>query len=275
MKLFFLDDARQRSPYRPGMGCLVAVGGISLGDSGIGIVERSIDSLCRNTYEFPSGEEFKWSPGRQLWMRNNLVGNRRLAFFQEVLQMVLDAGGQAFVVITDCNYPPVTDAATHELDVINMCLERVCNQCGQNPPDGLVITDRALSGQSEDKFLAECLENLQSGSGYLRPDALALNVVSTRSNFVRLLQVADLVTGATLAAVAGETQYSPPVIEALKPLYRSSLGRFGGYRVKIHPDYRYANLYHLIFGDDIFWKFNSGWPLPMLHRPYARDSRIP
>lgn len=51
MKLFFLDDARQRSPYR--QGCLVAVGGISLGDSAVGIVERSIDSLCRNTYGFP------------------------------------------------------------------------------------------------------------------------------------------------------------------------------------------------------------------------------
>jgi hypothetical protein len=155
-----------------------------------------------------------------------------------------------------------------------MYLERVCNERGQNP-DGLVITDRALTGTPEDKFLSECFEKLESGSGYLRPNALALNVVSTNSKFIRLLQVADVVTGASLAAVAGETRYSLRVLNELKPMYRRSYGCIGGYGVKIHPDYRYANLYHWVFGDQMRWRFNAGLPLPVSYRPYSIDPTRP
>ncbi len=276
MKLFFLDDARQNSPSRLGMTRLVAVGGVGLSDCVVGEVERAINALCLEKYEFPLSEELKWSPGRELWMRNNLLGDRRYNFFQNVLQIIRDASGQASVVIEDCNFARATDAVTPELDVVRMCLERICNQCGENPSEGLVITDRALVGRSsDDKFLSNCLENLQSGAGFLRPKALALNVVSTPSKFVRLLQDADIITGATLAAVGGELTFSKPVIEDLMPIYRRSLGRVGGYGVKIHPDYRYANLYHWIFGDKDYAKLNTGWPLPMPYRPYSTDPGIP
>lgn len=66
MKLFFLDDARQHKPSRAGIGSLIAVGGISLTDSAVGDLEKSIDSLCRTDYGFPPGEEFKWSPGPRI-----------------------------------------------------------------------------------------------------------------------------------------------------------------------------------------------------------------
>lgn len=274
MKLFFLDDARQRKPSRAGMGSLIAVGGISLTDSAVGDLEKSIDSLCRTDYGFPPGEEFKWSPGRELWMRNNLTGDRRFNFFKAVIQVVLGAGCKAFVVIADCNHARATKAATPELDVAKMCLERVCNECGQKP-DGLVIADRALAGSPEDKFLADCLESLEAGSGYLRPNALAINVVSTNSKFIRLLQVADVITGATLAAVAGETRYSLAVLHELKPMYRQSAGCIGGYGVKIHPDYRYVNLYYWIFGDQMRWRLNAGLPLPDRNRPYSKNANRP
>lgn len=258
------------------MGPLVAVGGVCLSGLVVGELERAIDSLCRQNYGFPPGEGFKWSPGRELWMRDNLVGDRRFAFFQNVLQLVREMDAQAIVVIEDCHSARATDADTPEMDAVRMCLERVCNQCGDNPPEGLVITDRGMGGHpGEDKFLRVCLENLQAGAGYLRPTALALNVVSTPSKFVRLLQVADLVTGATLAAVGGEFTFSVPLVQELKPIYRRELGRIGGCGVKIHPDYRYANLYHWIFGDRDFIRFNSGRPLPLLDRPYAAGPGTP
>jgi len=258
------------------MGRLIGVGGVCVSGENVGQLERTLDSLCRQNYGFPPGEEFKWSPGRELWMRENLVGDRRFVFFRDVVQRLREAGANAWVVIKDSEYRSATDAKTPEMDTVRMCLERVCNQCRSSPPEGLVITDRAIGGYSgEDKFLSGCLEDLQSGSGYLRPDALALNVLSTPSKFVRLLQAADLVTGATLAAVAGEFTFSLPVVNELKSLYRTAFGRIGGYGVKIHPDYKYANLYHWIFGDTHFVRFNVGRPLPMSHRPYATDSNVP
>lgn len=276
MKLFFLDDARQNSPSRAGMGRLIAVAGFCLADTLVGEMERAIDALCRDTYNFPPGEEFKWSPGRNLWMRDNLVAEERFKFYTDVLGLVREVGAVASVIIEDCNFARATDAPTHEEDVVRMSLERVSSQCSDNPSEGLVITDRRIGGNSsEDDFLQPCLENIQDGARYIRPRTLALNVVSTPSKFIRLLQVADLITGATLAAVGGEVKFSLPVVQQIDPLYRKSFGYVDGYGVKIHPDYRYANLYHWVFGDELLVKFNTGTPLPMPHRPYAGTPTIP
>src|SRR6266481_6646039 len=92
VKLFFLDDARQNSPSRAGMGRLIGVGGVCVSGENVGQLERTLDSLCRQNYGFPPGEEFKWSPGRELWMRENLVGDRRFVFFRDVVQRLREAG---------------------------------------------------------------------------------------------------------------------------------------------------------------------------------------
>jgi hypothetical protein len=276
MKLFFLDDARQNSPSRPGMRRLIAAGGISLLGERVGEVERALHLLCRNQYGFPPGEEFKWSPGRRLWMRDNLVREARLHFYRDVIRIMAEADAKATVVVEDCQYNRATDAHTAEMDVVRMCLERVCNQCSENPSEGLVFTDLSMGGLSdEDKFLEGCLQSIQSGYGYIRPKALALNVVSTSSKFIRLLQVADIVTSATLAAVAGEYTFSVPVVEELKAIYRKEFGVIGGRGVKIHPDSKYVNLYHWLFGDELFKRLNTGYPLPMKSRPYANDPNVP
>lgn len=205
-----------------------------------------------------------------------LVDDQRLKFYTDVLNIVRDAGAIASVIIEDRSYAPATKAPTHEEDVVRMALERICKQCSENGMEGVVITDRRIGGNlTEDEFLRTCLENIQSGSGYIRPETLALNVVSTPSKFVRLLQVADVITGATLAAVAGEVRFSPPVVQQILPLFRKSFGYVNGYGVKIHPDYRYANLYHWVFGDELFIKLNAGNSLPIPHRPYAGDPKIP
>jgi hypothetical protein len=178
VKLFFLDDARQNAPSRAGMGPLVAVGALSVDGSVVGVLERAIDALCRAKYSFPPNEEFKWSPGRELWMRGNLVGDKRTTFFKDVLQLVREQDGRAVVVVEDTTFSRATDAPTAEFDVVRLCLERVCLLCSRNPPDGLVIADKSLVGQPGDaKFLAACLESIQTGAGYIRPDVLALNIM--------------------------------------------------------------------------------------------------
>lgn len=84
MHFFFVDDARQNSPTRPGMGPLIAIGGFHLLDSEVKKLNKEIDSICSN-YGFPSNEPFKWSPGRELWVWNNLIGEKRINFYIDVL----------------------------------------------------------------------------------------------------------------------------------------------------------------------------------------------
>jgi hypothetical protein len=47
----------------------------------------------------------------------------------------------------------------------------------------------------------------------------------------------------------------------------------GGCGVKLHPDYKYRNLYGWLFGDTHFWKGNNGHPLPLEGRPYRFGDR--
>jgi hypothetical protein len=59
--LFVLDDALRAKPEREGMGPLYAVGGLYIPSAQVGGLERDLDDLCTE-FEFPAGEEFKWSP---------------------------------------------------------------------------------------------------------------------------------------------------------------------------------------------------------------------
>jgi hypothetical protein len=81
------------------------------------------------------------------------------------------------------------------------------------------------------------VETLKSGTRFVQLDRLSL-VLTTPSHNARLLQLADIVTGATTACVAGEAQYALPIFEQIRPLLREEGGRIGGVGLKLQPDLR-------------------------------------
>ena len=187
---FFADDSRQRTPSRPGMGPLVAIGGVNVPAEEVGNIGRCLDDVCAR-FGFPPNEEFKWSPGRELWMRTNLTGDSRGEFFLAVLECLTNKDVVALVVIEDTSYNTATGAPTAEADVTTMFLERVDQQCARGGSHGFVVVDRPGGGRGdENAFLADCLETLQSGTTYIKPSHIAHNVVSTPSKLSRLVQVA-------------------------------------------------------------------------------------
>jgi hypothetical protein len=257
------------------MGPLVAIGGIEVPSQVLGPLEKETDQLC-DEYGFPAGEEFKWSPGRELWMHSNLTGSRRKEFLTRVLTLSQKNGACVTIVIEDTRYDTATDTSSHEEDVTTLFLERAHQQCQRAEADGIVIVDRPSGSRAdEDQFLTGCLETLQSGTRYVRPDRIALNVLSAPSKFVRLLQVADVVTGCTLALVAGESRFSAPVFSCIRPLLPDDGNRCGGVGLKIHPDYRYANLYYWLLGDQHFVKQGIVYRMPLGDHPYSSDANQP
>jgi hypothetical protein len=40
-------------------------------------------------------------------------------------------------------------------------------------------------------------------------------------------------------------------------------GRIGGIGLKIHPDFKYANLYHWLVGNTHFHRGSTGFPMPL------------
>lgn len=276
MDFVFADDARQTRPTRPGMGELVAVGGVRVPDGSVRDLEQAIEQECARV-GFPPGERFKWSPGNELWMRTNLKAPARTEFFKTVLGLAVAHGATALFVMEDKTRVVAEQASSsHEEDATKLFLERVHNRLKADGCMGVVVADRPGGGRSdEDRFLAQCLEVLQVGTTYVRPDRIALNVITTSSTMVRLLQLADVVASCTLANVAGEARYSPPVIPAVLPLFRAGQGMdIGGWMVKLHPDMCFMNLYHWIFGDSGYMRGGSGFPLPSRGYPYSTSASV-
>lgn len=275
MDLFFVDDAQQKKPSRPGMGPLVATGGIYVPEESVRELEVRLDKLCTDC-NFPPGEEFKWSPRSKLWMYRNLVEEERNEFFTKVLTLSEDAGVKVTVIIEDTNSATATGVESAEMDVTMLFLERAHHLLSSKGTEGIIIISRPGGDRSsENRFLTACLETLQSGTDYVKPDRIALNVLSSPSIFIRLLQVADIVTSCTTAIVAGETQYSPPIFNVVKRLFTKELNRIGGVGLKLHPDFKYANLYHWLLGDSTWWKHSTGIPLPQDSCQYSSDPFIP
>lgn len=269
MLFCFADDAEQKEPTREGMRPLVGVGGIFLSASAVGPVQRRIDELCAAA-GFPGQEEFKWSPGGELWMKKSLHAAAREGFFLDVLATVREHGASAVVVAVDTRANAATAADDPGEDATRLFLERASNRFFSAGSDGCVIVDRPSGDRrDENRFLAKCVDHLQDDTTFAVAERFAMPVMATQSRFVRLLQVADLVTSATLAFVAGENQFSPPVFEAIRPMLATELDRAGGVGLKIHPDFRYANLYHWLLGDEYWVKGNVGDPLPKPRMRYA------
>lgn len=253
------------------MGVLVAVGGISVQEQNVRPLEIAIDALCAE-FGFPAGEVFKWSPGRDHWMRDGLVEERRVEFLHRALGIAAEHQAVGMVTIADKNHSMATrKASTHEMDVLIMAMERFDKTLGKDA--GMVIVARPPGGRTdEDEFLSDCVEAVTKGTEYSQFDRLATNVLTMPFPNSRLLQLADLVVSITTALVAGHERYASPVFPSVKTLLRGSLGRIGGAGLKIHPDFVYGNLYHWLLGDDVYWRNGQGISMPLESRPFAKNS---
>lgn len=275
MDFFFVDDAGQQKPTRTGMGPILAVGGLYVPEVSIQRLEKSIEKTCSD-FGFPPNEMFKWSPGKELWMYSKLIDASRQQFFMNVMKQALECECKAIIILEDTRYKTATGAPTPEIDLIQLFLERAHWVLFGKQCCGIVIVSQPGGDRRhENKFLADCVETLRLGTDYVKLDRIALSVLSCSPKFIRLLQLADVITSCTTAYVAGENKFSPPVFDAIRPILAGSQERKGGFGLKIHPDIEYVNLYYWLLGDPTFWKGNMGLPLPLAGRMYATSPDKP
>jgi hypothetical protein len=267
LHLLFLDDAAQKNCSRARVGRLVAVGGLIIDAAKSRALETAIETLCIKSYSFPKGSPFKWSPSKDHWMRDNLTGERREAFYRDALKLGAQHGATGIVTVSDATKGLATGkAANAEMDVLVMTLERFDLALAQDI--GLVIVARPSGGRpDEDKFIETCAALLNTGTDYVSFNKLAANVLTMPFDNSRLLQLADLVASISTAMIAGHTEFAGKVFPEVKSLLRTYQGRIGGAGLKLHPDFSYANLYYWILGDQ---QFKSA-KLPIASRPFPNS----
>lgn len=250
---------------------LISAGGLLVPSERVRSLETALSRACADA-GFPTGDagEFKWSPGRDLWMRDNLCGSEREDFFIRLLEHAGEHEAVVTIMVSDDDCQTATGAADHATDVARLLLERVNTWLSYRGRDGVVVVDRPGGGRGdEDTFLRGCLETIATGTDYVSFERIAINILSTPSKLVRCLQLADVITGCTTALVGGEDRFAPAVFEAVRPLLMKEGGRVGGVGLKIHPLLRYGNLYHWLAGDEYYRRRNTGIGLPDQSLPYS------
>lgn len=265
MDFIFADDSRHAKPSRKGMSSIVAIGGIHVAADAVGPLERRLERICTEV-GLPSTEQFKWSPGKKEgFLRTRLKDASRRDFFLALLAAAAEFNAKACVVIVDTTAARASKkAASAEEDATILFLERCEWALSQAGRDGILIVG-GLGGGSRDeaKFLETCVGLIADGTEYIALRHLPLGVITLPSRRLRLLQLADLVTSCSTARFSGESDHSPPVFDAIKQLLRSDGKRIGGIGLKIHPDFKYGNLYHWLLGDSHFWRGMTGHPMPV------------
>jgi hypothetical protein len=200
-------------------------------------------------------------------MYRGLLDVDRQSFFVDALGEAAAIGTTVIVILSDTKASPfISGALTPAFDTLAGLLERVHNHMSDLGSYSLVVADRPGGGWKQDKeLLTNCQTLLNSGTTYVDLSRIPINVLTTDSRMVRGLQLADLVTGCTTSFIAGEASYSPIVFAAVRPLLRRAGNTVGGRGIKIHPDYRYGNLYHWLLEDS----YLAGVQMPRADRPYS------
>jgi hypothetical protein len=274
MHFAFIDDVEQPRPTRPEMGPIVGMGALLVDSKVLRDLEQGLYQLCLDT-GFPVSDhkksEFKWSPGRELWMTQDLTGTTREDFLLTVTHLLQQQHASLIVVLEDELYN-VADAASpnHKVDAVRLLFERINRFLEDKDENAVVISDRAAGDiPRENDFLAASIEMLREGTRFVTFDRIALNIVCTQSRFVRLLQAVDVAIGCVAAYVSGEEKYSPVIFGSLLPLFVSGAWGIGGIGLKLHPEYRHGNLYHWLLGEPYLAGPNMLLSLPLRERPHS------
>lgn len=275
MNILFLDESIQNGA-REGMGQLVGVGVLILEENMLQPLQEEVDTICEK-FRVPSGCELKWSPPRKNWIYTNLVEDDRQECYKRVLNTASDRGARIVAVVFDTGRTSLKGLAALR-QALDYAFERATMHLEDEGQLGIIVADRPGGGRrAENAFLRDVLATIQSGTEFVLPKQIPLNILTTPSSLVRHLQVTDLVIGITTAMVAGATDFAGPLFPILKEMFiKNAWGYIGGTGLKLFPD-ELSNLYHWILGEDTFCRvgMNTGWTLPMREWPYFCDGKSP
>jgi hypothetical protein len=273
VRLAFIDESEEQQPRRTGLGHLVSVGGVVVPETAVAPYSAGLARI-RHSLGVPEDTELKWSPSDGSWLKTPAGNAIRTQLREQMLNLAVDLGVSSVVVVWDRGLVswPVNEV---QVEILGWVYERI-SMCVPVDEVALVIADEPGGDRRDRKqWLAETLQLTNHGTEYVTPDRVVLPIVTTPSHHVPHLQLADLVVGATTAAVAGN-RYALGLAPLLHQLaHKNAYGFAGGAGIKLFPN-DLLNLHHWAFAEDSYWKVGTGeyWPLPIRDLPYATDDGL-
>jgi hypothetical protein len=254
MHFAFMDDSARAAKDVPrrGLGPLHAYGAVIFPQNAVQPYREHLAQLRRDL-RIPVGTEFKWSPdGGPLHKKWNDVHIARVRMLEDAAAL----GVRACVVVCAPELMPGWTEEQLKSEMLEYLYERVTYAFGEE--QGVLIADQPGGGRGDEtRWLSDALALDTDGTQYVKPEnkQILLPIVTTRSDHVDHLQLADLVVAATTALIAGASagdRYRD-LIRAV--LVKNSRNHVGGQGLKFIPSVvrnprALMNLAHWVFGDD-------------------------
>jgi hypothetical protein len=240
MNILFIDDTEQMS------GRYIGMGGVVFNDDVISSL-FSMFARIKETYKIPHTEELKWSPRKDSWIYKNLR-EERIALYSEILKLLSLFNGE---IITAVMCREITSYSVSEAKW--KCIEFVTERFQmflqtQEDKNGIIIADFPGSGTEEKKLLSDYYQLLDSGTKYIKPSNLVMNLLTTESHLNPGLQIADLVIGILTSMCTSSNDYASKFWHIIKGnIHRSTDGIVIGCGIKIFPKEMAEGIYNRLF----------------------------
>ncbi|HEY7273353.1 MAG TPA: DUF3800 domain-containing protein [Actinoplanes sp.] len=256
MRLVFIDDSEQRQPPRQGLGHLRALGAVIFPETGIAGYAEDLTTI-RSELGIPTGEEIKWNPRKGTHL-SAVGGDVAGVLRRRMLQSAIARDVRSIVVIIDHgkSYKKQSSAEVGR-EVLKWLFERISMHLTDHDDSGIVVADKPGGGAREEKqWLTDTLRLTNDGTEYVRPGKVVLPIVTADSQHVPHLQLADLITAATTAAIAGRRSGLSLGPLLGKMMHRHSLNAVNGAGLVLFPET--YNLLYWCFGE-------TTWAKPSTH----------
>jgi hypothetical protein len=270
--MIYVDDSGQRKPRRKHLGELVAIGGVLVPEPAVAGYAAALQQI-RQDLAVPDGEEIKWKPARGTFLASaggELIGELRRRMLTEAAAQNI----RSAVVVWDRGH---VDWENHRVgpEILKYLYERITMFLEEQRDIGIVVADEPGGGpKAEKEWLAATLGLTTGGTRYAPPDRVVSPILTAPSHHVPHLQLADLVTAATTAAVAGMPS-GLDLVPQLKGLARTNArGYIGGAGLVLWPQQIY-DLYYWVLGEDTYVRGSTGHPLgpSSVTDPFSRPGR--
>lgn len=276
MRLVFIDDSEQSDPPRRGLGPLVAIGAVIIEESQLAPYSDRLREI-RSRLEIPDEEELKWKPPKGSFL-SSAGGEVVTDLRRSMLTAAKECDIRSAVVVLDhgAAYRGLSTAEAG-LKVLAWLYERIEMSLADHQDLGVVIADQPGGGAKAEKhWLAETLDLTSNGTQHVKAERVVMPIVTAPSDHVPYLQLADLVTAATTAAVAGRKS-GLDLAPLLTELAHTRLtGETGGAGIVLWPSELY-DLHWWVFGEEYYRRGNTGIPLgphdPTAAGPLSRPGR--
>lgn len=252
MRTVFADDSEisnAKNLHRTGLHHLVAMSAVVFTGDGLNRYATAIRQL-RAELGVPDDCELKWSPPAGSWLKTPEGNAVRTALRRGMLTAATNCGARSVTVI----YDRISSEAIEVVKgrVLRYLYDKLSMHLIYSGGHAVMIADEPGGGAEDRKaWLAGSRQLTDHGTAYTSADRIGIPIITSPSDHLEHLQLADLVAGATTGAVAGN-RFALELGGDLAGLAdRNRAGRIGGAGVTIWPP-RHMDLYWWLYGETVY-----------------------